>query len=149
MVSCPKNCFQQPFLNLKQKLQSTEQRVQSLAEIVERSNKEVTFHAFELMQHESILQKKLSDGVESYSISNELVTSEAKFVLADIFMSDSKNDHFVVVFSGHEDCQGHFWSEKVSGKSPPNNFDRMPQKAIIMMDASQLYYAHPRWGQWT
>ena len=95
------------------------------------------------------MQKKTKDIMESYTIKMSDVDSSAKFVLADIFVSDSKNDHYTITFSDKNDCQGRIWSDKDKGTSPPNNFDHKSQKAIMMFDADQGGSSYPRWGQWT
>ena len=88
--------------------------------------------------------------MESYTIKMCDVTTSAKFVLADIFVSDSKNDHFTITFSDTSDCKGQLYSSDKSGKSPPNNFDHKSQKAIMMFDADEVNSSgFPRWGQWT
>lgn len=81
---------------------------------------------------------------------NHLFYNLFKFVLADIFISNSINDHFTITFSDKNDCKGTLWSSKDSGSSPPNNFDYKSQKAIMMFDSSENKdAAFPRWGQWT
>ena len=82
-------------------------------------------------------------------MSNHLYYNLIKFVLADIFISNSRNDHFTITFSDTNDCSGTLWSSKDSGSSPPNNFDYKSQKAIMMFDSSEDGSAFPRWGQWT
>ena len=77
------------------------------------------------------------------------VTYDAKFVLADIYISNSRNDHWTIAFSAENDCTGQLYSGQDSGKPPPDNFDHKSQKAIMMFGASQYGAAFPRWGQWT
>ena len=60
---------------------------------------------------ETIFQKNLvGDKMESYTIKMSDVTPDAKFVLADIFISNSQNDHFTVTFSDRKDCLGTLYS---------------------------------------
>ena len=110
--------------------------------------------------------------MESYTIQMSDVTPGAKFVLADIFISNSQNDHFTVTFSDRKDCLGTLYSQDFhsilyieiinmqtsenpmystydSGMHPPASFDNKSQKAIMVFDASQYGNAYPRWGQWT
>ena len=77
------------------------------------------------------------------------VTSAAKFVLADVFISNSENDHFTLTFSDENDCTGTMYSPPDSGGPPPSNYDHKSQKAIMLFDASQYARAYARWGQWT
>ena len=86
--------------------------------------------------------------MDSYTIKTCDVDSSAKFVLADIFVSDSKNDHYTITFSDTDDCKGKMWTDKDKGTPPPDDFDQKSQKAIMMFDA-KIGSGFPRWGQWT
>ena len=77
------------------------------------------------------------------------VTSAAEFVLADVYIGNSQNDHFTLTFSDENDCSGTMYSSDSSGRPPPSNYDHKSQKAIMVFDASQYGRAYSRWGQWT
>ena len=87
--------------------------------------------------------------MEDYTIKNCDVLTSAKFVLADIFVSDTKNDQYTITFSDNEDCQGKVWTDREKGTPPPDDFDQKSQKAIMMFDADEIGSGFPRWGQWT
>ena len=129
-------------------------QVEDLSEQVNRlqarSDNNLFFRAFSKIHQETIFQKDLGGNIkQSYTIKMSDVTSVAKFVLADVFVSNSKNDHFTFTFSDENDCSGTLFSSPDSGKPPPANFDHKSQKAFMLFDASQYEHAYPRWGQWT
>ena len=141
------------FQDLSEQMKSTSEELQFLRERQlpqQRSSTNLVFQAFSSLHQEIIFQKNVGDIMESYKIKMDDVTTSAKFVLADIFVSDSKNDHFTITFSDTSDCKGQLYSSDKSGKSPPNNFDHKSQKAIMMFDADEVNSSgFPRWGQWT
>lgn len=119
-------------------------------DLQQRSGSDLYFRPFSKIHQEIVLQKNPGGNIrQSYTIKMSDVTSEAKFVLADVFISNSKEDHFTLTFSDANDCAGTLYSGESSGKPPPHNFDHKSQKAIMTFDASQSYRAYPRWGQWT
>ena len=82
-------------------------------------------------------------------IDHPSVTWLDKFILADVFISNSKNDHFSVIFSYDIDCWAKTSSNNSSGSLPIGDFSENHQQAFIVFDASQENNSYPRWGQWT
>ena len=138
---------------LSEQMKSSNEELQFLREhqqSQQRGGNNLVFRAFSSIHKETILQKKFGElENESYSINTCDVTSDAKFVLADIFISDKKNDHFTITFSDKADCNARLWSDLGSGLPPPDHYNQKSQKAILMFDASQDGKSYPRWGQWT
>ena len=82
-------------------------------------------------------------------IDHPSVTWLDKFILADVFISNSENDHFTVIFSDDIDCRAKA-SSSGSGGLPIGDFSGNNQQAFIVFDANSLATnAFPRWGQWT
>ena len=101
-----------------------------------RSGTNLVFRAFSAIHKETILQKSFGElENQSYTIKMSDVTSDAKFVLADIFINDKKNDHFTITFSDKQDCSAQLWADKSSGKPPPGHYDHKSQKAILNQDS--------------
>ena len=116
----------------------------------ERSGSDLNFRPFSRLHQEIVFQRNPGGNIhESYTIKMSDVTRDAKFVLADIFISCAHNDHWTITFSDKDDCTGTLHDSAYSGKPPPNNFDYKSQKAIMMFDASEYGRAYPLWGQWT
>ena len=134
---------------LARQVQDLSEQVHQLQ--VERSGGNyLSFSAFSKIHQETVLQKNPGGNIrQSYTIKMSDVTSAAKFVLADVFISNSENDHFTLTFSDENDCTGTMYSPPDSGGPPPSNYDHKSQKAIMVFDASQYARAYPRWGQWT
>lgn len=139
--------------HLSEKIESSNAELQFLRErqlSQDRSGTNLVFRAFSAIHKETILQKSFGElENQSHTIKMSDVTSDAKFVLADIFINDKKNDHFTITFSDKQDCSAQLWADKSSGKPPPDHYDHKSQKAILMFDASQDGKSYPRWGQWT
>ena len=96
------------FQDLSEQMKSTSEELQFLRERQlpqQRSSTNLVFQAFSSLEQETIFQKTMGDIMESYTIKMCDVTTSAKFVLADIFVSDSKNDHFTITFSDTNDCK--------------------------------------------
>ena len=134
------NNLQQNQVNLKRQVNNLQQR----------SGSDLYFRPFSKIHQEIVFQKNPRGNIhQSYTIKMSDVTTDAKFVLADIFISCSQNDHWTITFSDKNDCSGTLYDSAYSGKPPPNNFDHKSQKAIMMFDASEYGRAYPLWGQWT
>ena len=138
---------------LSEQIKSSNKELQFLRErqqSQQRGGNNLVFRAFSSIQKETILQKTIEElDNQPYTIKMADVTSEAKFVLADIFINEKKNDHFTITFSDKADCKARLWPDTGSGQPPPDHYDHKSQKAILMFDASQDGKSYPRWGQWT
>ena len=77
-----------------------------LQDLQERNEKVLIFLPFEKLHEKILHQEKFYDGVFAELIDHEQVTALDEFILADVFISDSANDHFTVTFSASNDFSG-------------------------------------------
>ena len=96
-----------------------------------------------------LLEGTFGNGLFAQIIDHPSVTWLDKFILANVFISNSENDHFTVIFSDDIDCRAKTSSSGSSGGLPIGDFSENHQKAFIVFDASQENNSFPRWGQWT
>ena len=114
-----------------------------------RNEKELIFLPFEKVNEKILQEGKFYDGVFAELIDHEQVTALDEFILADVFISDSVNDHFTVTFSASNDCSGRHHTGDSTGLLPPAGFHGQTQKATLVFDGSQESQSFPRWGQWS
>ena len=141
---------------LQVKVQSLTQQVSTMTqsyeqlidELRERNSNGLVFLPFETLHQKILLEGTFGDGMYAQIIDHPSVTWLDKFILADVFISNSENDHFTVIFSDDIDCRGRAHSS--SGGLPTVDFSGNNQQAFIVFDASDdSTSAFPRWGQWT
>ena len=120
-----------------------------LQDLQERNERGLIFLPFEKLHEKILHQGKFYDGVFAELIDHEQVTALDEFILADVFISDSANDHFTVTFSASNDCSGRTYCDDSSGALPQKSFHDEKQKAILVFDASHENQSFPRWGQWS
>ena len=142
---------------LQLKVQSLTQQVstmtqsyeQLIEELRERNTNGLVFLPFETLHQKILLEGTFGDGLYAQIIDHPSVTWLDKFILADVFISNSENDHFTVIFSDDIDCRAKASSSGSSGGLPIGDFSDNHQQAFIVFDASQENNSFPRWGQWT
>ena len=89
----------QQFTSLKQSHDSLQRSYEDLLQdLQERNEKGLIFLPFEKVHEKILHQGKFYDGVFAELIDHEQVTALDEFILADVFISDSANDHFTVTF---------------------------------------------------
>ena len=136
--------------SLKQSHDSLQRSYEDLlADLQERNEKGLIFLPFEKLHEKILHQGKFYDGVFAELIDHEQVTALDEFILADVFISDSANDHFTVTFSASNDCSGCTYCDDSSGALPQKSFHGEKQKASLVFDASHKDQSFPRWGQWS
>ena len=140
----------QQFTSLKQSHDSLRRSYEVLLrDLQERNEKGLIFLPFDKLHEKILHQGKFYDGVFAELIDHEQVTALDEFILADVFISDSVNDHFTVTFSASNDCSGPTFSGDSTGALPQKNFHGEKQKAFLVFDASHENKSFPRWGQWS
>ena len=140
----------QQFTSLKQSHDSLQRSYEDLLQdLQERNEKGLIFLPFEKVHEKILHQGKFYDGVFAELIDHEQVTALDEFILADVFISDSANDHFTVTFSASNDCSGKHNPNDSTGGLPDVGFHGKSQKAVLVFDASQENKSFPRWGQWS
>ena len=120
-----------------------------IEELRERNSNGLIFLPFETLHQKILLEGTFGDGLYAQIIDHPSVTWLDKFILADVFISNSENDHFTVIFSDDIDCRAKASSNNSSGGLPIGDFSQNHQQAFIVFDASQENNSFPRWGQWT
>ena len=136
--------------SLKQSHESLQRSYEDLLQdLQERNEKGLIFLPFEKVHEKILHQGKFYDGVFAELIDHDQVTALDEFILADVFISDSANDHFTVTFSASNDCSGRPYCSDSSGALPQKSFHDEKQKAILVFDASHENQSFPRWGQWS
>ena len=140
----------QQFTSLKQSHDSLRRSYEVLLrDLQERNEKGLIFLPFDKLHEKILHQGKFYDGVFAELIDYEQVTALDEYILADVFISDSVNDHFSIAFSADNDCPGAPHTSDSSGSRPYTSYHNENQKAFIFFDGSQESKAFPRWGQWT
>ena len=92
---------------LTQQVTSLQRSYEDLLEdLQQRNEKGLIFLPFEKLHEKILHQGKFYDGVFAELIDHEQVTALDEFILADVFISDSANDHFTVTFSASNDFSG-------------------------------------------
>ena len=127
----------------------TQSYEQLIEELRERNSNGLVFLPFETLHQKILLEGTFGDGMFAQIIDHPSVTRLDKFILADVFISNSENDHFTVIFSDDIDCRAKASSSGSSGGLPIGDFSDNHQQAFIVFDASQENNSFPRWGQWT
>ena len=127
----------------------TQSYEQLIEELRERNSNGLVFLPFETLHQKILLEGTFGDGMYAQIIDHPSVTWLDKFILADVFISNSENDHFTALFSDDIDCRGRAGSIYNSGDLPISDFSENNQQAFIVFDASQENNSFPRWGQWT
>ena len=127
----------------------TQSYEQLIEELRERNSNGLVFLPFETLHQKILLDGTFGDGMYDQIIDHPSVTWLDKFILADVFISNSENDHFTVLFSDDIDCRARASSSYNSGTLPTGDFSENNQQAFIVFDASQENNSFPRWGQWT
>ena len=140
----------QQMTSLKQSHESLQRSYEDLLqELQERNENGLIFLPFEKLHEKILHQGRFYDGVFAELIDHEQVTILDEFILADVFISDSANDHFTVTFSGSNDCSGIHFAGTSSGSMPQVSFHDQAQKATLVFDGSQENNSFPRWEQWS
>ena len=114
-----------------------------LQDLQERNEKGLIFLPFDKLHEKILHQGKFYDGVFAELIDHEQVTALDEFILADVFISDSVNDHFSIAFSADNDCPGAPHTSDSSGSRPYTSYHNENQKAFIFFDGSQESNAFP------
>ena len=129
----------------------TQSYEQLIDELRERNTNGLVFLPFETLHQKILLEGAFGyNGMYAQIIDHPSVTWLDKFILADVFISNSENDHFTVIFSDNIDCRAKASSDGSSGGLPIGDFSGNNQQAFIVFDASDSDdSAFPRWGQWT
>ena len=128
----------------------TQSYEQLIDELRERNSNGLIFLPFETLHQKIPLEGAFGyNGMYAQIIDHPSVTWLDKFILADVFISNSENDHFTVIFSDDINCRAKANSSGSSGALPIGDFSGNNQQAFIVFDASQENNSFPRWGQWT
>ena len=123
-----------------------------IEELRERNSNGLIFLPFETLHRKILLEGTFGDGLYAQIIDHPSVSWLDKFILADVFISNSENDHFTLIFSEDINCRARASSScsgGCTGGLPIGDFSENQQQAFIVFDASQENNAYPRWGQWT
>ena len=91
--------------SLKQSHESLQHSYEDLLrDLQERNEKGLIFLPYAKLHEKILHQEKFYDGLFAELIDHEQVTALDEFILADVFITDSVNDHFTVTFSASNDC---------------------------------------------
>ena len=89
-----------------------------LQDLQKRNDKGLIFLPSEKLHEKILHQGKFYDGVFAELIDHEHVTALDEFILANVFISDSVNDHFTDTFSDRNDCSGRHHTGDSTGLLP-------------------------------
>ena len=78
-------------------------------------------------------------------------TSDAKFILADVWINDSENQSWTVTFSKDYNINCRASSLPNTGTGPIANFDGRTQATTVFYNSDEVdgSQAFPRFGQWS
>ena len=106
-------------------------------------------HTFDNIVQQEVISGQFTN--PNFKLDVLSVTSDAKFILADVWINDSENQNWSVTFSKdyNNDCRA--GSLPATGTAPMANFDGRTQTTSVFYaaDGVDQSEAFPRFGQWS
>ena len=106
-------------------------------------------HTFDNIVQQEVISGQFTN--PNFKLDVLSVTSDAKFILADVWINDSENQNWSVTFSKdyNIDCRGS--SLPATGTGPVTDFNGRTQTTTVFYAADGVLQseAFPRFGQWS
>ena len=106
-------------------------------------------HTFDKIVQQDVIKDSFTN--PNFKLDVPSATTDAKFILADVWINDSENQSWSVTFSKDYNIDCRASSLPNTGTAPDANFDDRTQTTAVFFGADEVDQseAFPRFGQWS
>ena len=106
-------------------------------------------HTFDNIVQQEVVSGSFTN--PNFKLDVPSAANDAKFILADVWINDSVNQHWSVTFSKDYNIDCRASSLPSTGGAPIANFDGRTQTTTVFYDADEVDQskAFPQFGQWS